>query len=310
MWYDDGSSWIEVTPGTTTDWGDIGGSIPAQTDLWTALGAKLDDSQLDVDGTLAANSDAKVATQKAVKTYVDASAGGSAAWGSITGTLSAQTDLDAALTAKLDDSQLDTDGTLAANSDSKIATQKAVKTYVDASAGGSGALVLLESHTASSSSSLDFTACFSSSYDTYIIEIVNLVVATDTANLLFRASTNGGSSYDSTSGHYQWTQRLNYATGTSGGGGGTSDTFVYVAVYLSNVSSRAYNATLTLKNPLQSSTYMTLHGIGESFTADSVFTAQQYAGIYSTLASVNAFRIFAATGNIASGSVRVYGVAK
>lgn len=32
----------------------------------------------------------------------------------------------------------DTDGTLAANSDSKIATQKAVKTYVDANAGGGG----------------------------------------------------------------------------------------------------------------------------------------------------------------------------
>lgn len=33
---------------------------------------------------------------------------------------------------------VDTDGTLAANSDSKIATQKAVKTYVNATAGGSG----------------------------------------------------------------------------------------------------------------------------------------------------------------------------
>jgi hypothetical protein len=58
---------------------------------------------LDTDGTLAADSDAKIATQKAVKTYAD---------------------------TKIAASYIDTDGTLAADSDAKIATQKAVKTYV------------------------------------------------------------------------------------------------------------------------------------------------------------------------------------
>lgn len=38
-------------------------------------------------------------------------------------------------TDKLEASYLDTDGTLAANSDMKVATQRAVKTYVDAEAG-------------------------------------------------------------------------------------------------------------------------------------------------------------------------------
>lgn len=60
-------------------------------------------SYLDTDGTLAANSDTKVSTQKAVKTY------------------------------SLPLSYLDTDGTLAANSDTKVASQKAVKTYVQSS---------------------------------------------------------------------------------------------------------------------------------------------------------------------------------
>ncbi len=60
------------------------------------------------------------------------SSSGGGTWGSITGTLSSQTDLQAALDAKLDDSQLDTDNTLAANSDTKIASQKAIKTYADA----------------------------------------------------------------------------------------------------------------------------------------------------------------------------------
>lgn len=61
---------------------------------------------VDTDGTLAANSDSKVATQKATKTYAD---------------------------TKVPNSYLSTSETLAENSDSKVATQKATKTYVDAS---------------------------------------------------------------------------------------------------------------------------------------------------------------------------------
>ena len=44
--------------------------------IYAELDAKVDDSQLDTDITLAANSDALVATQKAVKAYVDAMASG------------------------------------------------------------------------------------------------------------------------------------------------------------------------------------------------------------------------------------------
>ena len=45
-------------------------------DIQTQLDAKVDDSQLDTDINLAANSDALIATQKAVKAYVDAMASG------------------------------------------------------------------------------------------------------------------------------------------------------------------------------------------------------------------------------------------
>jgi len=44
--------------------------------IQTQLDAKLPSSYLDTDGTLAANSDVKIASQKAVKTYVDASVTG------------------------------------------------------------------------------------------------------------------------------------------------------------------------------------------------------------------------------------------
>lgn len=75
----------------------------------------------------------------------------SATWGTITGTLSAQTDLQSALDAKLDDGQLDTDGALTANSDLNIATQKATKTYVDGLAASVASSLALKAPLASPS---------------------------------------------------------------------------------------------------------------------------------------------------------------
>jgi hypothetical protein len=83
----------------------------------TALGVNMANvlpmSYLDIDGTLVGNSDTKVPSQKAVKTYADNLV--------LTG-------------GGIPSGYLDTDGTLAANSDTKVATQKAVKTYVNATA--------------------------------------------------------------------------------------------------------------------------------------------------------------------------------
>ncbi len=69
-------------------------------DAWVTVGLEA----ADTDGTLAENSDAKVATQKATKTYAD---------------------------TKIPTSYLDTDTALTANSDVKIASQKAGKAYTD-----------------------------------------------------------------------------------------------------------------------------------------------------------------------------------
>lgn len=55
----------------------IGGDSPTiQRNFTEEFSAKLDSSVLDTDTALTANSDSKVATQKAVKAYVDANAGG------------------------------------------------------------------------------------------------------------------------------------------------------------------------------------------------------------------------------------------
>ena len=127
-------------------------------------------SYLDIDANLTANSDTRVPSQAAVKSYVD-NAAPALTWGSITGTLSFQADLNTALNAKVPTvrtvngyalssnvllvasdvglgsvsdvaqlplSYLDTDVNMAANSNTKVPSQAAVVAYVAANGGGGG----------------------------------------------------------------------------------------------------------------------------------------------------------------------------
>ena len=116
--------------------------------------------EFSTDGTLSGDSDLAVPTEKAVKTYVDASGGGDVSgpgsatanaiptFDGITGALLQSTNviidgsdnISAAesITLNLGTSiyEFSTDGTLSGDSDLAVPTEKAVKTYVDASGGG------------------------------------------------------------------------------------------------------------------------------------------------------------------------------
>lgn len=91
---------------------------------------------LDIDGTLAADSDNKVASQKATKTYVDTGLATKVTGpGSATDSDFVQFDGTTGKLVKDGGISLDVDGTMAADSDSRVPSQKAVVTYVAAHSG-------------------------------------------------------------------------------------------------------------------------------------------------------------------------------
>lgn len=173
---------------------------------------------------------------------------------------------------------------------------------------GGGALILLEQQTASSSASLDFTSSISSTYDSYLIDLTDIVPATDAVKIGLRVSTNGGSSYVATA-SYKW-----IATATSasaiGFNGSNSDTVIYFNNILSNSTTEgSFNAKIWMKNPANSTAHKSFHGQSAGFnTVDYIQWA--FAGWYASATAINAFQILASSGNIASGTVRCYGITK
>lgn len=99
-----------AAPGATA-WGSITGLLSAQTDLQTALDLKYDDTNpasyiSDITGKVSAGANVTITglgTTASPYVINSSAVGGGAVWGAITGTLSDQADLQAALDAKADD---------------------------------------------------------------------------------------------------------------------------------------------------------------------------------------------------------------
>ena len=176
--------------------------------------------------------------------------------------------------------------------------------------GSSGSFVLIEEHTASSSAALNFTSCISTTYDNYEIDVINLLPATSSSSVGLQMSTDGGSTYDAGS-NYSWISSTGIPTSSLSADGSNSDTqLTLFEVYTANA-----NYTLAGQYRLYgpaSGAYTLVTGIGFGLTGADGRAAEilSNVGAYQSTTAVNAFRVIASTGNLTSGTVRCYGIAK
>lgn len=170
--------------------------------------------------------------------------------------------------------------------------------------------VLLEEHTASTSAALNFTTGITSDFDEYAIEIIEIVTATDNASITVQVSTDGGANYDATSGHYAW-QAWAMVSGGSGSNGSTSDTKITLIVsQTSGTNNTNFSGFYRLYNPGGASRKI-ITGVGTGWDSSGTRLISYTAGgSYLQTTAVNAFRIIASSGNLTSGTVRLFGVAK
>jgi hypothetical protein len=176
--------------------------------------------------------------------------------------------------------------------------------------GASGALIILEQHTASNSAELDFTSWYSSLYDNYHITVQALVPVTNSIVPRIQFSTNGGTSYD-TANNYSavGAYAYNSAVNIDGSGGAAVPGIMLANGSTSNNANYGITATFNLTSPGSTTVYKALVGHSIELHATVGIIHESIGGFYLNTAAVNAFRIIMSSGNIASGIVRIYGVA-
>jgi len=177
------------------------------------------------------------------------------------------------------------------------------------SGGSAGALVLLEQHTAAASATLDFTTAITSLYDDYLIELINILPATDNVTMSMRLSVDGGATYDSGV-NYRYTYHYKSTAAASGVVGSNGSTSFEICGNLDNAAAGGLSGFHKLFNPLSASQYKFLAGTVGFLHNDTNYYRTDHGSWYISVTAVNAIRFFMSSGNIASGIIRIYGITK
>lgn len=182
-------------------------------------------------------------------------------------------------------------------------------TWATPSGGGGGGLVLLEQHTASSSASLDFTTFISSTYDSYVFVLVDVLPATSTADLWVRMGTGGGPTFD-TGSNYTWAhvQHSQVPTNTPLGLGG--DSKIKLAHSLSNASTSGVSGEGKIFSPQSTTVHKRITAHLANVDSSGNFVDVSDAGQYLSTTALTGIQFLMSSGDIASGTIRIYGLEK
>tara|TARA_R100001129_G_scaffold167012_1_gene134388 strand:+ start:1014 stop:2912 length:1899 start_codon:yes stop_codon:yes gene_type:complete len=175
-----------------------------------------------------------------------------------------------------------------------------------------GGLNHLTTATASSSASLDFTSLITSTYDVYLITLDEIMPATHAADLYLRLSGDNGSTFSSTNYAYV-TDVLNKhnhndsVVRTSTGGRGLAQIELMNGAAVNQ--GQGVSGSIYLFSPLNTALQVSLRWSFIGNHSDKNIKVVDGAAKEETSSARDAFQILFHTGNIASGTVRVYGIA-
>ena len=177
-------------------------------------------------------------------------------------------------------------------------------------------LVLISEQTASSSSTIDFTSNIDSTYDSYVFKFINMHPATNSVEFSFNMSADSGSNYNvtKTTTHFRAFHSENDADTALAIDAGVdlaqSTSFQPLGFYIGNNNDDNLNGTLQIFNP--SSTTFVKHFISTTsfnhIPADAREMNSYIAGYGNTTSAVDAMQFKMSSGNIDSGTIKMYGV--
>ena len=177
-----------------------------------------------------------------------------------------------------------------------------------------GSLILLSTQTASASATISFTSGIDSTYDSYVFKFIDIHPATDDVDFQFNMSTDSGSNYNVTKTSTYFAAFHDEADTDTGLSYSTlydlaqSTAYQTLANKIGNGADESTSGSLSLFNP--SSTTYVKHFISTSnrYFYDNYSANLFVAGYGNTTSAVNAVQFKMSSGNIDSGTIKMYGV--
>ena len=178
-----------------------------------------------------------------------------------------------------------------------------------------GAMTLLSTQTASSSSTIDFTSGIDSTYKEYVFKFIDVHPATNAVRFSFQGNTAGGSGFNETitstsfrayHNENDGDQELSYETGSDQGQGTAFQILDLSEV--GNQNDECVTGYLHLYDP--SNTTFVKHFIAQSIinAADDVIHVGYVAGYFNTTSAIDEIQFKMSSGNIDSGTIKLYGI--
>ncbi len=181
-------------------------------------------------------------------------------------------------------------------------------------AGGGGAWNLIQTLTASSSATLDFTSGIDSTYDEYVFKFINIHPGTNSVSLMFQGNVAGGSGYNETMTTTQFRTYQNEAGDDTdliyytGGDQAQGTAFQYLSGTINTGNDNSTSGYMQLFNP--SSTTFVKHFIATAqILIDDSYSMQYFtAGYFNTTSAIDEIQFKFSSGNIDAGTISLYGI--
>jgi len=165
-----------------------------------------------------------------------------------------------------------------------------------------GALTLLSTVTASNSATVDIETTFSSTYDRYIIEAID-IRSVDSGVIIGARYKLSGAYVTTTTYAFH---RMQPDDGSAAYSGSALAAGAASSIGITAASGRS-QFTMHITNPTSTTLQKLVYWTGGSISSDAV-TVRAGAGLNQGTGALTGVRFFASTGNISSGTFRLYGI--
>lgn len=176
-----------------------------------------------------------------------------------------------------------------------------------------GAMTFITSVTASNSATVNFDSTYiTSTYDVYVIQMTSVLPATDDVSISINVSSNNGSTFP-----YSWNNTgagfSSNGSNVSGVGGGQNKltgglTASATEQTLSNVSGETFNCTMYIYKPSAANKFQCTWNASWIAAPTAAVCWVGMSATNNSATAVNYIRFSMSSGNIASGTFRLYGI--